>query len=767
MGMTLADVQGWDPGQIDGVADAAAHRARSSGEAAETLRNLSVFGTWKGNAAEAAQQAINQSATTLLLSQKEAMLVSLGAQQSAADVRLVKNDLQSLLDYAATAPHVQVDLASNSVIPTDTTGWAQEDIDALVAKTAEVEKSMVAVLAAAEEADDDLARVLTAATGGEPELPAEQGTADGESLQDGQLGQEEMARLEENTNLTPEQQQALVRGELVLPASQMEYLNNLSRSLDAKSPADIRALIDQLNANGQNGGAVTDALQLLGNENVTTAGADPDAKPGDVGYVPTQGGMQNLPSGIRETFERPLRGPVAPTLGTNEQGNPTIETPDQWHPFPELDNYRDVAAIVSAGDASLQQGTALDAALLDKSGQILNDMHNSPSIAWKEHVDMGQRLIDPAVQDMLNAAGRDQLAVHDALAGTDGKTPNNQFIGDLFKHQWADSAAAGSLLNGTGAVPTDLTDPTQMDQARRVGETMHAVNAWISEGNNAQDLLNISGAENQSLGQVNPALTQALAEANKPFIDDMLGNPLDNSQGFGTLDDLSNPEMPNMRDVFAVIDTNADAAQTLNSQAYLNGLQYQANFQQSVIDGGTVNTGDLQSAGTLRGVIDSGANIADNDAITYGNLQDVKAYESRAQWFDVAKTLGGEIPGVSTILEWNGKIPGDPLQQIFVGDAPTGADPTYIAQQSSEAMQYAVAQRLLDNGFGNPAIFADEGLIDPATGQLKPLMGDFDDFRSAMTNYFNGINPTVKSGIEDYEDAYRDALPTPTGHTGG
>ncbi len=221
MGITLADVQGWQPEQIDEVSQAAAQRARTSGQTAETLRNLSVFGTWKGEAGEAAQQAINQSATTLSLSQKEAFLVAMGAGQAASDVRKVKNDLQALLDYAAAAPHVQIDLATNSVIPPDTTGWTQEEIDALTAKTEEVENKMVAVLAAAEEADADLARVLTAATGGDPGLPGEQGTNDGQSLQDGQLTPEEMARLEENTNLTPQQQEALVRGELVLPASQI------------------------------------------------------------------------------------------------------------------------------------------------------------------------------------------------------------------------------------------------------------------------------------------------------------------------------------------------------------------------------------------------------------------------------------------------------------------------------------------------------------------------------------------------------------------
>ena len=131
MGITLADVQGWQPEQIDEVSQAAAQRARTSGQTAETLRNLSVFGTWKGDAGEAAQQAINQSATTLSLSQKEAILVAMGAGQAAADVRKVKNDLQALLDYAAAAPHVQIDLATNSVIPPDTTGWTDEEIEAL------------------------------------------------------------------------------------------------------------------------------------------------------------------------------------------------------------------------------------------------------------------------------------------------------------------------------------------------------------------------------------------------------------------------------------------------------------------------------------------------------------------------------------------------------------------------------------------------------------------------------------------------------------
>ncbi len=386
------------------------------------------------------------------------------------------------------------------MIPPDTTGWTDEEIDALAAKTEEVENKMVAVLAAAEEADADLARVLTAATGGDPEIPAEQGTNDGQSLQDGQLTPEEMGRLEENTTLTPEQQEALVRGDLVLPASQMAYLNNLSRSLDGKSPAEIRAMIDQLNQNGQNGDAVTDALQLLGNEHITTAGADPDAKPGDAGYVPTQGGMQSLPSGIRETFERPTRGPAVPTQGTNEQGNPTIEMPDV--------NIRSRSWKTTATSRrSCRQAIPRCSRAPRWTRRCSTSRSRSCTACTARRTPRCQKTSKCSrcsstrrCRTCCPPAERDQMAVHGALTGPE----NGRVRRDLFKHQWADDgAAAGTLLNGTGAVPTDLTDPTQIEQATRAGETMHAVDKWVGE--NAPKLLDIESTGNQSLGQVNPS----------------------------------------------------------------------------------------------------------------------------------------------------------------------------------------------------------------------------------------------------------------------
>lgn len=750
--MSLADIQRWEPEQIDEVSEAAAQRARTSGEQAQALRNLQVFSTWKGEAGEAAKQAIERSATKLDMTAKESFLVSLGAQKSAQDARTVKNDLNSILQDAAASPAVTVDTATNTVIPPDTTGWEESEVQALVDKIEDLENRIVAVLASAEETDADLARVLTAATGGDPATPAEQGAADGTSLQDGRLTPEESARLAENTTLTPEQLAALQRGNLVLPASQMEYLHQLSRSLDGKSTPEIRALMDKL---GTDGARLQDALQMVSNEHISATGINPSLKPGDKGYVPARGSFDALPDAVRRDLTKfPL----------NFQ-----ETNVGAGVYPQArQELRDLAAMVDKGNPALQQGSTFDQRML-KQAEIMLDNSKVPPDA----VPLVKGQVDPVLQDMLSAAGRDQMAVYDALAGEGSKPPNDKFIENLLTHQWADGgAAAGSLLHGTAPVanPTDLTDPTQLAQATRAGETLNAVDGWAGNSENVPKLLNIAGTDGQSLGQVNPELAKALAEANKPYLDDMMSNNLDNTRGFDALDNpREDAGLTNTRGLFSVIDTNEDAAATLNSQAYLNSLQYQHNFEQSIIDGGNVDTGDLQSAGTQRGVIDAAANVAANDAISDANAAAQKAHENKGQWLDIAKSLGGEIPGVKAILDGIDKMPGDTLRDMVVGEAPNPNAPNPVTMGSSDALQYSIAQHLLDNHIGDPSVFEEYGLIDSATGQLKPL--DAPDvnpanFSSAFTNYFDGIDPSVKFGIEDYEDGYRDALPKPPGGSG-
>jgi hypothetical protein len=163
--ISLADIQRWDPEQINEVADAAAARARTSREKADDLRNLSAFDSWNGDAAETAPEAITESRTKLELSAQEALLVSLGASRAYQEAQAVTKEVSDLLAYAAEAPAVEINTVSNTVTPPDTTGWAPEDVANAAAKVAELESRITAALAHAEATDDDLARVLSTATG--------------------------------------------------------------------------------------------------------------------------------------------------------------------------------------------------------------------------------------------------------------------------------------------------------------------------------------------------------------------------------------------------------------------------------------------------------------------------------------------------------------------------------------------------------------------------------------------------------------------------
>jgi len=750
--LNLADLQRLDPEQIIELAEAAAARARASREKARELPGLPVFATWEGDSGEAARDAMTKSSTKLELSAQRAFQVSLGAGKVYGEALEVKKQLASILSDAAAGPAVEINTTTNEVVAPDTTGWEQQDIDKVQAKIADLENRIVAVLANGEQTDAELATVISAATGNEPVGAAAQGAADGRSLQDGQPTPEEIKRLTKYTNLTPEQLAALQRGTLVLPKDQMDYLNQLSRSLDGKSPPEIEKIMNQL---GPNSGRLADALQLVSNPDVKAFGVDSSLRPSDAGYVPGRGGFDALPSGMRDALT---------TYPLSWQDSKSI-----LGSFPQArQDLSSVANIVSRGNPALQQGTGLDRALIKQSETMLNESQLRPEL-----VPFSKGQVDPVLENMLSAAGRDQLAVHDALAGANGHTPNDEFIGNLMTHQWSDGgAAAGSLLHGIAPVanPSDLADPTQAIQATRAGETIHAVDQYIGSSSHSKELLDIAGTDNKSLGQLNPELTRAVADANRPYIDDMMSNNLDHTRGFEALDKpFKDAEMPHTRDLFAVVDTDSQAAATLNSQADVVGMQYQSEFGRSVIDGHRVETGDLQSAGTLRGVVDTSSNIAANDVIHDQNAAAQAAYHNREHWFDAAKSLGGQIPGVKDILDGIDKVPGNPLHDMFIGDPPDPSGPVYIPVASTDALQHSIAQQLINAQVGDSSVLSR--YIDPATGQLRSLdslgTGGLAQFRSAVTAYFNGINPSIETGVQGYHDGYNDALPKPPGHTGG
>lgn len=130
----MADVDHWDPGQIDEVSEALVERARHSGTAAGELRGAHAIADWDGEAGEAAKEALEKSAVEHDSSAQNDVLAAMAAKMSAGDVRAVKNQQKSILEDAAADPAVSINLETNTITPPDTTDWEEDDVKKLADK---------------------------------------------------------------------------------------------------------------------------------------------------------------------------------------------------------------------------------------------------------------------------------------------------------------------------------------------------------------------------------------------------------------------------------------------------------------------------------------------------------------------------------------------------------------------------------------------------------------------------------------------------------
>jgi hypothetical protein len=520
------------------------------------------------------------------------------------------------------------------------------------------------------------------------------GHEDGDSLSDGKLSPEESARLQGATTLTPEEKAALDRGDLTIPPERMAYLNGLSDSLDGKSPAEIKATLASLPP--EDAKAVSNALHLVGSDAVKTT-VDPSIKPGEDGYVPATGGKENLPKSIQDIFDAPLRNNPTGDWITNPDGSKTFIPPDYNKPYKFLDEYRDIAAISNYGDPDLQRSSALNEGMLAESRELLEDSEGHVFPDWD--TDWNHQNLDPTLQDLLSASSHDPIAVHDAFAGVDGRSPNNDFIRDVYQHDWADNgAAAGQLF------------PDTTDHSERAGQTMHAFDAYA--GQHYQDLLNMNGGR-ESLGEVNPNLVQSLGEANKPYIDDMAGANIDGTHGFDELDSGANAN--NMRGLFAVIDSDPTAEKNFNVAATATWRDIVADYSQDLAKTGIPDGDLLTAAGKLGGAQDMGEYIHQLDMGKSEYEASKEAWEKKGQWYDVIHDAVSEVPKVKDAVGIYDKIPGDPLKELFVGKEPTPGtvtpmvlrDPGEITRPVAE---YLVSQKVGD--LGDLAPYVHNGVLD-------------------------------------------------------
>jgi hypothetical protein len=128
-------------------------------EAADGIATVPAFGSWGGDAAEAAKQASEQLRKDLDVHGSEALAVAKAAQRAADDMEQVKSDLAQL-EADAAGDGFEVDRASSTVMPGPAMQGNMIDLIAAEAKREELQARLNAILGEAARVDEELARAI-------------------------------------------------------------------------------------------------------------------------------------------------------------------------------------------------------------------------------------------------------------------------------------------------------------------------------------------------------------------------------------------------------------------------------------------------------------------------------------------------------------------------------------------------------------------------------------------------------------------------------
>lgn len=167
MTVSIADIDRWDQGDVREVFHATRNRAEAAFEAADGIATLPAFGSWGGDAAEAAKTANEQLRKDLDAQGNEALAVAKAAQRAADDMEQVKSDLAQFEADAAGAGF-EIDRASNTVMPGPALQGSMVDLIAAEGKREELQARLTAILAEAVRVDEELAQAINMATGATP-----------------------------------------------------------------------------------------------------------------------------------------------------------------------------------------------------------------------------------------------------------------------------------------------------------------------------------------------------------------------------------------------------------------------------------------------------------------------------------------------------------------------------------------------------------------------------------------------------------------------
>ncbi|MGU3498923.1 TPR repeat region-containing protein [Mycobacterium sp. C31M] len=541
-------------------------------------------------------------------------------------------------------------------------------------------------------------------------LPIEQQAARDveEALKDGDSGSAERVNnvldsIQPGTALTPEQN---------------AYLTQMQKQQKGMS---VDELTDARDALGDNKNILADSWQLMSNDDVEMMGAE----------GPVTGSASQLPDSVQNALDN-----AGSSLTGDYGGHGTTLQYGK--------EITDIAGIVKDGDPKLQTGTELDRKLIVAADKIMDVPDQYGTYDDRK----------TTAQAILEAIDDDHQIINDHLMGRNGVDVDD-FLHDINTTEWEDDGkAAGYLFSWTGELGPD-GQPSQM-----AAEVADRYATYLGE--HRPELMNIDG---QTLGQLNPELTERYAQGLVPFVDDMAGVGDTSNFTIDKDDDREDGLMPNAKGVFAVLNTDEDAAGVINEAAYREAIKHETAFAMNPQDPNAHS--HMYAAATMRGLVDVGAHEAFQAFQQNGYDATVNETQWKKNGFDAA--VAGLSTGASTI-PGAGIVAGPVIgqvgfvfgQQLFE-NAPPPVDRPLPDMTTTRASEQILNSML---AAGHP-LSLPEGWVDrtdPENPRLTRPPGVTDDIYATTLNGQVGEQTSVsnaKGPDEVYTNRYNNVTQDP------
>ncbi|MFD6390963.1 hypothetical protein [Nocardia sp. NPDC060259] len=525
-------------------------------------------------------------------------------------------------------------------------------------------------------------------------LGGPQAKADGQQLIDnpGGMSPEAQQRLIEAGQLTPDQLSALQRGDTAtIPASQMEYLNELSRSLDGKSPREIEQMVSKLPPDAQK--AVANSFQIMSTPGVN---AGPVAADDKELRNSGKGGLAVLPQQMQSSLTRSDLVTKDSVYLVNKEVN-----------LNGVADNKAIAKMIGSGDPQYMVGTDVDRKLLDVGSKYLAGIedYKDDDHGWvgstRLQIDGGSGGSHGVVDSFFTTAGKDKVAV-EALVTGEGK---EELYNNITSHAWTDKGAAPATLfqfaDGAATIENP-NDPADVKAAERHGKIMSSAAEYLSGGGDPgarwSELTSLDSVGNHTLGERNPLLTQALATGFAPHIETMVGGTSPNTTGFNIpvtydkdkgevsswLDPDGNGTYRGTNNIFSILATDEPSGEKVSEAIESAKDRMMQEYADAPSSPGS--SSKLGMIGTLQGLANGSAD-ASEAARVYGDYGDqLTRHNDMQSAFDLPQTILGDVPFVGSYLDMG--------IENMKPDAPEVEDPKVSSAPNFNRMNYEILERM-------------------------------------------------------------------------